>query len=131
MIFRLTKHQVKMIHEMIMKEFGGESIYRDEKGQLLESALNSPFQTFYGKDLNRTIIDKAEKLFYSLCNNHCFTDGNKRIASVVLIVFLSLNNVNVNFTNNELEEFTLSVADSNSRLSHDEIKQIILNHLAD
>lgn len=47
---------------------------------LLESAVNSPFQTFMGEDLYASIYDKAAQLCYGIANNHPFIDGNKRTA---------------------------------------------------
>lgn len=126
MINKLTNEQVKKLHEVIMNEFGGKSAYRDE-GELLDSALNSPFQTFGGVDLNYSIIDKASKLYYSLCNNHCFTDGNKRIASLCMVMFLDINGFNTNFTNDDLYDFTLKVA--SNKVSFDDIKKFIESYV--
>ncbi len=58
---------------------------------LLESALAQPAQTFDGRPLYRTILDKAATLMCSLIKNHPFVDGNKRIAFTTVWVFLSLN----------------------------------------
>mgnify|MGYP006973134629 CR=1 FL=1 len=48
-MIRLSKAQIIIIHEQLIKETGGASGLRDEG--MLESALNIPFQTFGGKDL--------------------------------------------------------------------------------
>ena len=46
-MIRLSKAQVIMIHKQFIKETGGASGLRDEG--MLESALNTPFQTFGGR----------------------------------------------------------------------------------
>jgi death-on-curing family protein len=66
-------------------EFGTRPAHR------LESCLLTPFQTFAGKDLYPTLVDKAAILFYLMIKNHPFLNGNKRIAITTLQTFLWLN----------------------------------------
>ena len=75
-MIKLTKEQVVSIHSSLIKASGGTDGVRDE--DLLESALESPFQTFDGHDLYPSIIQKAARIGYSLVSNHSFIDGNKR-----------------------------------------------------
>lgn len=65
--------------------------YSTRNNSLLESSLGSSRQTFNGKLLYPTLIDQATILFYSLIKNHPFRNGNKRIAVMSLLVFLTLN----------------------------------------
>lgn len=58
---------------------------------LLESSLGSQKQTFGGELLYPTLFEQASILFYSLIKNHPFKNGNKRIAVISLLAFLSLN----------------------------------------
>lgn len=90
---RLTKEQVMLLHKELVKESGGSAEIRDEG--LLDSALNAPFQTFDDAELYPTIIEKAARLGYSLIKNHAFVDGNKRIGTHTMLVFLSLNHIEV------------------------------------
>ena len=64
--------------------------YSTRDNSLLESSLAAPRQAFVfsGASLEK----QASILFYSLIKNHPFKNGNKRIAVVTLLVFLSLNN---------------------------------------
>lgn len=57
----------------------------------LESALAQPKQTFDGNDLYPTLSLKAAAMLYSLCQNHAFTDGNKRLAFIAMRTFLRQN----------------------------------------
>ena len=107
-MIRLTKQQVIMLHQDVIAQSGGSPEIRDEG--LLDSALNAPFQTFAGMELYPTIIDKAAHLGYSLIKNHAFVDGNKRIGTHVMLAFLMLNGINVDYEDEELIQLILGVA---------------------
>lgn len=107
-MIRLTKQQVIMLHQEVIAQSGGSPEIRDEG--LLESALNAPFQTFAGMELYPTIIDKAAHLGYSLIKNHAFVDGNKRIGTHVMLAFLMLNGIDVDYEDEELIQLILGVA---------------------
>ena len=57
---------------------------------LLESALESPFQSYGGKELYPSIQAKAARLCYGPVKNHVMIDGNKRIGVHAMLVFLAL-----------------------------------------
>ena len=61
--------------------------------QLLESALHSPRATFDGTDLVEGIEMKAATLAFHVSRNHPLPDGNKRLAWMLLNMFLELNGV--------------------------------------
>lgn len=85
---RLTKAQVIKMHNLLIQETGGGEGIRNEG--LLDSALNAPFQTFDGEDVYKTIQANAAKLGFFLVNNHPFIDGNKRIGTLAMLVFLEM-----------------------------------------
>lgn len=107
-MIRLTKQQVILLHKEIIAESGGSPEIRDEG--LLDSALNAPFQTFSGTELYPTILEKAARLGYSLIKNHAFVDGNKRIGAHTMLVFLALNNIEVEYEDNDFTQLILGVA---------------------
>ena len=88
---RLSKPQILLLHEQLIAETGGSSGLRDEG--MLDSALNTPFQTFAGKDVYPSLQQKAARLCFGLVKNHPFVDGNKRIGAHVMLVFLALNGI--------------------------------------
>lgn len=108
-MIRLTTKQVISIHSSLIEATGGTDGVRDVG--LLESALETPFQTFGGKDLYPTLIQKAARLGHSLISNHPFVDGNKRIGIHTMLVFLAINGVEIECTQNELIDVGLSLAD--------------------
>ena len=50
----LNKRQILMLHSALIEESGGSDGIRDEG--LLDSAINTPFQTFGGQDLYPTVL---------------------------------------------------------------------------
>lgn len=107
---RPNKKRVINLHSDLIKSFGGVFGIRDEN--LLESAIETPFQTFGGKDLYPSLIEKAARLGYGLIKNHPFFDGNKRIGTHTMLSFLEINGVKINFDAEELIEIIFGVADN-------------------
>ena len=105
---RFTKEKVLLLHQLIAQETGGEVGLRDQG--LLESALESAFATFDGRDLFLTKEEKAAKLGYALVSNHAFVDGNKRIGVYVMLTFLEMNGIQMEYANDDLVRVGLSVA---------------------
>lgn len=105
---RLSKRQVLLLHEQLLSQSGGLQGVRD-KG-LLESALEAPFQAFGDTDAYPSLQQKAARLGYGLIKNHPFVDGNKRIGTHVMLVFLALNGVELSYSQKELSDIILAVA---------------------
>jgi len=106
---RLSVPHIVQLHSMLLSQTGGLEGIRDEN--LLESAVNAPFQTFGGKYIYKTIEAKAARLGFSLIKNHPFVDGNKRIGILVMITFLELNSISLTYTEDELIALGLGLAD--------------------
>lgn len=87
----LSKRQILLLHSMLVAQSGGMDGLRDEG--LLDAAINMPLQTFGGQELYPTILEKAARLGYGLIRNHPFLDGNKRIGTHAMLVFLDINNI--------------------------------------
>lgn len=80
----------------------------------LESSLKEPFQTFGGKHLHRTFAERAAVLFYLIAKNHCFSNGNKRMAVTLTAVFCFVNKRWINIPPFQLYELANSVAKSHT-----------------
>lgn len=107
-MIKLTVEQVIKLHKGLIEATGGSPGFLNK--DMLYSALSSPFQTFGGEDVYPTVEQKAAKMAYFLISNHCFVDGNKRIGLYVMLVFLELNNVLLDFTQQELIDLGLGIA---------------------
>lgn len=104
----LSKHQIRMLHTALMAQSGGIDGLRDEG--LLDSAVNTPLQTFGGRELYPSLLEKAARLGYGLIHNHPFLDGNKRIGTHAMLVFLDINGISLSYTDEELITVILRVA---------------------
>ena len=91
---------------------------------VLESCLAAPFQTFGGKALYPSLLDRAALLFYLMIKNHPFQNGNKRIAITSLLVYLYLNKKWLRADAQELYNFTVWVATSPAPLKDDTVRAI-------
>ena len=119
---KLTKEQILMLHNELIRETGGSGGLRDVG--LLDSALNAPFQGFGDVDSFPSLQQKGAGLGYGLICNHAFVDGNKRIGAHAMLLFLSLNGIELEYTQNELSDMILDVAAGNLRFE-DMVKWII------
>ena len=123
---KLSKEQVLLLHTQLIEEFGRTDGIRDYN--LLNSALETPFQSFAGEELYPTIQAKAARLGYGLIKNHTMLDGNKRIGAHAMPVFLALNGIEMKYTQKELYETVLSVAAGS--LEYEDLLQWVLDHQA-
>ena len=89
--------------------------YSTRNNDLLESALGAPKQTFAGKFLYPNLEKQTSILFYSLIKNHPFGNGNKRIAVMALLAFLSLNGKWINIDPLKLYTLAVTVSESNPK----------------
>ena len=106
----------------MIRETGGAEGLRDEG--LLESAPEAPFQSFGETDAYPSIQQKAARLGFDLIQNHAFIDGNKRIGAHAMLVFLSLNGIELTYTQSELSDLILAVA-AGTRSFDDMVKWVI------
>jgi len=107
-MIKFSREKVLLLHKLIAEETGGDANVRDIA--LLESALESAFQTFDGKELYPTKEEKAARIAYALIANHAFVDGNKRIGMYVLLTFLEVNGIRIYPSVDEVVRVGLAVA---------------------
>lgn len=120
----LSKEQTLRLHSQLISETGGTDGLRDEG--MLESALNAPFQVFDETEVYPSIQQKAARLGFGLVKNHAFVDGNKRIGAHVMLVFLALNHIELDYTQKDLSDAILKVADGS--YTFDDLLKWILEH---
>lgn len=82
-------------HSMLIKLYGGADGIRD--AGLLGAALYRP-QTGYYLD----VYQEAAALMESLAINHCFSDGNKRVAFAMTDILLRNNGYQFNASSKEI-----------------------------
>lgn len=123
-MIKFSEEKVLLLHKLITEETGGDPSLRDIS--LLNSALESAFQTFGGQELYPTKEEKGARLGYALISNHAFVDGNKRIGMYVLLTFLETNGIKIRPTVDDVARVGLAVA-SGSMKYEDLLAWIIEN----
>ncbi len=113
--------EVIEIHKDLIDKFGGSHGIRDMG--LLESAINSPQASFGGEYLYQDIFEMASAYLYSLTKNHAFIDGNKRVGVYIAVLFLELNDVEVNLSNEQL--YDLGINTANSTYSKEDVVEVL------
>jgi len=120
----LSADQIILLHAHLISETGGIGGIRDRG--LLESAVHTPFQSFNGTDAYPSLQQKAARLCYGLVKNHAFLDGNKRIGVHAMLVFLSLNNIELEYSQEELSDIILKIAAG--ECSFEDFLEWVLSH---
>jgi death-on-curing protein len=103
----LTVDEVLIMHEILMRRFGGATGVRDSK--LLEAAIFRPQSGYYADT-----ISEAAALFESLLINHPFVDGNKRMAFAAMDVFLRINGYKLNVDSKEAYQAIMAMLEDQS-----------------
>jgi death-on-curing protein len=84
---------VPLLHSDLVNRFGGSPAIRDRNS--LEHALSQPKAKFDGKYVHQTIFAKAAAYGFHIARNLPYVDGNRRLALVLMDVFLQLNGRNL------------------------------------
>ena len=111
-VFYPTLEEALYLHRLLIDKFGGQHGVRDLG--LLESALLRPKSGYY-----ETLSLQAAALFHSLLLNHCFLDGNKRIAFALTATFLRLNGYAVKVMVQETEDLIVKDIIERKASAHD------------
>ena len=77
---------------------------------LLDSAAARPRSSAFGVDAYPDVPHKAAALLHSVAGNHALVDGNKRLAWLATVVFLDLNRLRPDLTDDEAFDLVISVA---------------------
>ena len=106
------------------------SLFGIVRGDSLEGILGNVEQTMFGQPLYRSREEKAANLLYFLVKDHPFTDGNKRIGSLLFLVYLEQEGVEHQLNPQALTALTLLIAESAPR-SKDLMIRLVVNLLAE
>ena len=123
-MIKLDKDMVMLIHQLLAEQTGGSVGVRDIN--LLDSALQSVYTTFEGKDMYPSKEEKGARLGFNLIKNHAFVDGNKRIGVHIMTLFLALNGIELFHTEKEIINLGVDVA--TGKVPYQQLVQWIHNH---
>lgn len=87
----LTMEMCDRAVEQLRASVGGSELFGKKRGGGFEGSLSAIFQSFEGEELYRSVPEKAAHLLYFVIKDHPFYDGNKRIGSLLFVLFLTIN----------------------------------------
>ena len=88
--------------------------------------MESVFSGFDGQEFYPTKEEKGARLGYTLISDHVFVDGNKRIGIYVMLTFLEVNGIRMEYTDEEIVKIGLAVADGS--MGYDELLAWVQSH---
>lgn len=109
----ISAEDVILIHSRVIEGSGGLDGLRDRDG--LEAAVSAPMQTFDGKELYPTDLEKIARLGFGLASNHAFVDGNKRIGAMMTQLLLKWNGYDLTLRSGELADMFIAIADGTAK----------------
>ncbi len=117
-ILYLDKEDIELIHAIVSKreEREGEPIppFALANQGDIEVLVNNPRRVFDGKELYPTIADKAAIIFYTVNKRQIFINGNKRMSTACLLVFLGINGKQLTVSPDELTQKALWLANTDA-----------------
>ncbi len=123
-MIKFSREKILLLHKLITEETGGDPNIRDIN--LLDSALETAFQTFDGQELYPTKEEKGARIGHSLISNHAFVDGNKRIGMYILLTFLEVNGIKIDPSIDEVVRVGIDIA--SGKMSYEDLLEWILNN---
>jgi len=122
----LSLDEVLVFHEDRIRRYGGTAGIRDL--ELLSSALGTVSASFGGEFLHGSLFEMAAAYLFHITRNHPFLDGNKRTGLAAALVFLWMNDVEIEAGEDELTDLVLGVAEG--RVSKAEVAVFLQTHEA-
>jgi death-on-curing protein len=120
----LSLEEVLVLHEDRIRRYGGTAGLRDL--ELLSSALGTVSASFGGEFLHGSLFEMAAAYLFHITRNHPFLDGNKRTGLAAALVFLSIHDVEIEASEDDLTELVLGVAEG--RVSKAEVAVFLQRH---
>ena len=121
----LTLDELLAIHLDQVDRYGGSRGIRDLG--LLKSAAAMPASTFGDQFLHQDLAAMAAAYLFHIVSNHPFVDGNKRVGAVAAVVFLELNDVQLDTPEDEFESLVMGVAEGES--DKDDVAEFFRRHI--
>lgn len=84
---------------------------------LLGSAAHRPATRLYGQDVYPALPLKAGALLESIVRNHALVDGNKRLGWLATVVFLGLNEIDLDAPDDAAYDLVVGLASGTATLA--------------
>ena len=106
------------------------ALFGNPRGEALQGILGNVEQTMFGEPLYRSCEEKAANLLYFIVKDHPFVDGNKRIGSLLFLLYLKQEGMAHRLNPQALTALTLLIAES-APAGKDLMIRLIINLLAE
>lgn len=93
LVYEEVIKNINRFKQRLQAQKQASDLFGKEVGHKLESTLGSIEQTFGGKNLYNSLEEKAAHLLYLTIKDHPFVDGNKRIGSLLFLMYLIENHI--------------------------------------
>jgi DNA ligase (NAD+) len=112
-----AKNAITIFKATLIARGEASELLGQERGQNLQSILDNIHQTFDGQELYPTTEEKAAHILYFVIKDHPFSDGNKRIGSLLFLLYLNKNGLlaQSGINDNGLVALALLIAESDPR----------------
>ncbi|MGH9461179.1 MAG: RhuM family protein [Vicinamibacteria bacterium] len=127
---------IASLREAVAERSEAGPLFGQERGDALSGILGAIEQTFDGKALYRTAQERAAHLLYFAVKDHPFSDGNKRIGTLLFLEYLRRNGLlkrtdrSPRLADNATVALTLLIAESEAA-QKDLMIRLVLNLLGD
>lgn len=122
----LDREDIRSLHEQlsIWAKKQGEPIppFSAAKQGDIDALVSAPQHWFFGIEAYPTIEEKAAIIFYTINKRQIFLNGNKRMSTLCLLVFLGINDTMLVVSEDELTAKALWLANTAS-FEFPEVKQ--------
>lgn len=124
----LNLRDIIAIHGEILAESGGQSGILNQSA--LDSTLAKAQNLYYYNNQQSSLYQLAAAYGYGFIKNHCFVDGNKRIALIVVYVFLAINGIHLNASDVEAARYfwELAASQQNPEIDLEQLAQWLQTH---
>lgn len=112
MDYSKIKHAIEEFKKELIKKKEASTLFGNEIEGRFCNLLGNIEQTFDRNPLYKTVEEKASNLFYFIIKDHPFSDGNKRIACLVFLLYLKQQNLDISLGESGLVALALCVAES-------------------
>ena len=113
----LTLDDILAIRDEVARECANPVALREPSS--LYAAMEAPGSVLFGQEMFQTLAEKAGALLYGLVQHHPFWDGNKRIATRALELFLFNNGARLTVSAEALQAYAREIA--RGKLSRDAV----------
>jgi prophage maintenance system killer protein len=89
--FEHTREIINKVRTRLIEKNEATDIFGREYSHKLMGIIGALYQTFDKKELYRSVEEKAAHILYLVIKDHPFSDGNKRLASILFVYYLEKN----------------------------------------